>query len=162
MTHITQPKRTGADEWYTPGYIVEACGNFDLDPCAASDAQYHLAPVNYTKADDGLSKEWSGRVWLNPPYSQPLQTLFIERLIAHGNGIALIPLHTDNRMWQNIILPAATAIFFIRRRIAFTRPDAPSGGTSPYASVLVAFDNDNAEALKRCGLKGVFKRLSND
>ena len=40
-------------------------------PSAAAN-QTVKAKVFYTKDDDGLSKEWWGRVWLNPPYSQPL------------------------------------------------------------------------------------------
>ena len=51
-------------EWYTPPEIIRSLGEFDLDPCT-SEIAYKLnssAKNYYTKEDDGLSKEWLGRV----------------------------------------------------------------------------------------------------
>ena len=44
----------------------------------------------YDKNDNGLVREWTGRVWLNPPYSRPLIERFVERMAEHNNGIALL------------------------------------------------------------------------
>src|SRR5207253_2666456 len=42
----------------------------DLDPASCYEANQTVrASRYYTKEDDGLSKEWYGNVWLNPPYS---------------------------------------------------------------------------------------------
>lgn len=49
-------------------------GGIDLDPCA--DPQKRVPAVtHFTKAVDGLSKAWAGRVFLNPPYSASSQWL---------------------------------------------------------------------------------------
>ncbi len=69
-----------SDEWYTPSDIVGRVksalgGEIDLDPCAEEEkkgvpAKGVPAKNYYTKDDDGLSQEWRGRVFMNPPYSE--------------------------------------------------------------------------------------------
>lgn len=55
-TRQQKKKKASADEWYTPQWIIEELGPFDLDPCAApcSLRPFRTAPVCYTKEDDGL------------------------------------------------------------------------------------------------------------
>ena len=55
------------DEWYTPKEIIDALGKFDLDPCAPVKPLWQTAETMYNKNHDGLTKDWVGRVWLNPP-----------------------------------------------------------------------------------------------
>ena len=70
MNHIKN--NSGNNEWYTPGYIIEAAkkvlGTIDLDP-ASSDIANSIIKANiyYTIENDGLTKEWFGNIWLNPP-----------------------------------------------------------------------------------------------
>jgi len=65
-----------SDGWYTPPWLIELvhklfCG-IDTDPatCAAAQAIVQ-AQTWYTEAEDGLAHVWTGRLWLNPPYSGP-------------------------------------------------------------------------------------------
>ena len=68
----------GNNEYYTPPDLVllaKRMNNgspFDLDPCSSLVANsLHeglLAREIYTAQDNGLEKEWHGRVFLNPPY----------------------------------------------------------------------------------------------
>ena len=78
------------DEWYTPKEIIDALGKSDLDPCAPVNPLWQTAEIMYNKNQDGLTKKWIGRVWLNPPCSRPLIEQFVKRLAEHGNGIALL------------------------------------------------------------------------
>ena len=60
-------------EWYTPPWVFQLLDiKFDLDPSSPHDMVLDWIPVTqrYTVFDDGLSKPWHGRVWLNPPYSK--------------------------------------------------------------------------------------------
>lgn len=73
------------DEWYTPPAFIEAArelmGAIDLDPASCEAAQGVVQATEYfTKDDDGLTQAWHGRVWLNPPYSQPLIEQFTQHL----------------------------------------------------------------------------------
>ena len=58
------------DEWLTPPEIIKALGEFDLDPCSPVNRPWDTAKKHFTKFDDGLNKEWDGRVWVNPPYGR--------------------------------------------------------------------------------------------
>lgn len=149
-------------EWYTPPEIIQALGEFDLDPCTSEIAYNlnHSAHRFFTKEDDGLSKKWSGRVWLNPPYEQPTITRFIERMALHGNGIALLYNRCDNKMFHEIIFPKADSICFLRDRIYFYRPDGTRGDRPGSGSVLIAFGENNTKAIETSGLRGtIFKPL---
>lgn len=75
-----------SDEWYTPKYIIDSLGKFDLDPCAPSVPLFKTAEVMYNEFDDGLLQKWEGRVWLNPPYSRPLINKFLRRMAEHNKG----------------------------------------------------------------------------
>ncbi len=44
------------DEWYTPIGIIQALGEFDLDPCAPVLPLWPTAKNMYNKNDDGLAK----------------------------------------------------------------------------------------------------------
>jgi hypothetical protein len=82
-----QSARSETDVWLTPPAIIEALGgasSFDLDPCASSDRPWPTARRHYTVEDNGLILPWFGRVWMNPPYSNPLIARFMGRMAAHN------------------------------------------------------------------------------
>ena len=103
-----------------------------------------------------------GRVWLNPPYSQPLITQFCEKLVRHGNGICLLFGRTGNKIFQNLMLPHADAVLFLRKRIKFFRPDGTQGASGGCDSVLFAFGEENVQALLQSGLEGVLVMLKDN
>lgn len=150
-------KRT--DEWYTPKYIIDALGPFDLDPCAPEKRPHDFAKNHFTKEDDGLSKEWFGRVWCNPPYCQALLRPFIEKMAKHGNGIALIFNRMDNALWHDVIFPTADSILIIRGRINFLREGIQGNQQAGCGSVLIAWGKENSLSLQECKIKGQFFKL---
>jgi len=69
------PRVVTADDFYTNERIIESArrvmGGIDMDPASHAIANAVVkADTFYTIADDGLSQEWRGRVWLNPPFSK--------------------------------------------------------------------------------------------
>jgi len=85
-----QHERT-SDDYYTPEWVFQRMGiRFDLD-VASPPGGIPWVPADrfFTMADDGLSQEWEGRVWMNPPYSNT--SPWVRRFIAHGNGVCLVP-----------------------------------------------------------------------
>lgn len=157
-TSFERAKQT-TDEWYTPQYIIQSLGDFDTDPCAPLQPLYKTAKVMYNKEDDGLSRKWEGRVWLNPPYSRPLIEHFVKRMSDHGNGIALLFNRCDSKMFQDVIFKTATAILFLKGCIKFLKQDGSTAGSPGCGSVLIAFGDDNAEILRTCGIEGKFFRI---
>lgn len=72
---MLQIHSSNTNEWYTPKWLTERArtllGGIDLDPASCELANGLVcAERYYTEADDGLSKPWNGRVWLNPPYGR--------------------------------------------------------------------------------------------
>lgn len=135
MNTTFEKSANSTDEWYTPKEIIDALGEFDLDPCAPVAPPYKTANVMYNKNDDGLKQEWKGRVWLNPPYSRPLIECFVKRMAEHGNGIALLFNRCDSKMFQDVIFEKATAMKFLRNRIRFFRPDGTRGDSPGCGSI---------------------------
>lgn len=144
------------DDWLTPPEILQRLGRFDLDPCASTRRPWPTADRHFTIDDDGLSKEWHGRVWLNPPYTEVSR--WMARMHAHGNGISLANARTETRWFFDYVW-SADAVLFIRGRVTFFRPDGTKGdlgGRASNPSVLIAFSNDDSEALYRSGISGKF------
>lgn len=107
MNTSFEKSKNSTDEWYTPKEIIDALGEFDLDPCAPMRPLWRTARVMYNKEQDGLKQKWEGRVWLNPPYSRPTIEHFITRMVEHNNGIALLFNRLDNKMFQDVVFPKA-------------------------------------------------------
>lgn len=77
-------------EWYTPAEYIDAVravlGQIDLDPASCEQANHTVGATRiFTEADDGLSRDWFGRVFLNPPYGmqgkESLAGLFCRKAI---------------------------------------------------------------------------------
>lgn len=136
---IATTNRGGNIEWYTPAKYVslarEVMGAIDLDPASCEAAQETVKAGEFFSADDdGLSREWSGRVFLNPPYRQPLCQQFVTKLCeSHESGavsqaVLLTNDQTDTAWWQQGAR-AADAICFVDGRIKFY--NAAGEGQSP-------------------------------
>lgn len=150
----TKPNNGLSNDWLTPPRIVKALGTFDLDPCAHPQQFYRTARRMIALPVDGLSAEWRGRVWLNPPYGRQLEK-WIAKLAAHGNGIALVPARTEVESWfWPHIWEAAHALLFIRGRLYFHRPDGSTAGNAGHGSVLVAYGHENQDAIRDSGIIG--------
>ena len=123
---------TGNVEWYTPSSYIELArtvlGRFDVDPASNTLAQETVKSTTfYTAETNGLDKDWHGKVWMNPPYSQPKIVHFIDKLVAEyqsgrtTEAIVLTHNSTDTA-WFNTLFGAASAICFTRGRVKFVSP----------------------------------------
>lgn len=125
---------TGEFERYTPTEYIEAArqvlGEIDLDPASSELAQETVRATEcFTAEDDGLEREWHGRVWLNPPYHRELAPKFIDKLVAEiaagrvDEAIVLTNNSTDTQ-WFRAAADVCDAICFVTGRIRFEVPNA--------------------------------------
>lgn len=154
MTNFYSTNENTTDVWLTPPSLVQAMGEFDLDPCSPNNLPWKLAKKFYSleNGEDGLALPWEGRVWCNPPYSN--WGLFLKKLKEHGNGLALIFARTETQNFFDHVWSGASGILFIKRRVRFVRADGSKGGGSTAPSVLIAYGDDNVRAIKNSGIEG--------
>jgi hypothetical protein len=145
-------------EWLTPPELVKSLGEFDLDPCTPLNPPFVHANLNYNIKDDGLSKEWLGRIYMNPPYGKGMEK-WIEKLKIHGNGIALIFARTETKCFFNHIWDDADAVLFVKGRIKFYNLEGKQMGTPGAPSIFIAYGKFNAMALEKSGIAGRFIML---
>lgn len=145
-------------EWLTPPELVKLLGEFDLDPCTPLNPPFLHAKTNYNIKDDGLIKQWFGRVYMNPPYGKGMEK-WIEKLKLHGNGIALIFARTETKCFFNHIWNDAHAVLFVKGRIKFYNINGEQKGTPGAPSIFIAYGKENAELLEKSNIKGKFIKL---
>lgn len=132
--------------WHTPASLFDkveaAVGPFDLDPCAPSTGGSPVrARVSFTELDDGLSLDWFGRVFMNPPYGRVLSHWVSKAKSEADKGamvVGLVPARTDTAWWQDHVAPFASVVF-LRGRLAF-------GGqkvSAPFPSALALWGADS-------------------
>ena len=144
------------DEWYTPIEFIEQFGKFDTDPCVPIDMRWKTAETMYNKNDDGLKKEWYGRVWLNPPYSKELITEFLKKMGKHGNGIALVLPKFSSKLFREEVFPNVDAIFILEKRIKFYDYNWKQQKSPIANSVLLIYGENNIKAVQESGVKGTW------
>ena len=136
--------------WLTPRWILDALGEFDLDPCCPPEMPWRTAKRMIHQPEDGLIAEWSGRVWMNPPYGRTEIIPWMQKMASHGNGVSLIFARTETSWFQRWVFEEARAIHFIGRRVRFCLPDGTIGGSPAAPSVLVAYGFDTAGFVRGC------------
>jgi hypothetical protein len=85
----------------------------------------HWVPADriYTKEDDGLSKLWTGFVFMNPPFGGRFGHVpWLEKFFAHGNGIGVVRAYTSSSWWHDW-MPRAETILFPRGKTRFVPSD---------------------------------------
>ena len=144
---------SGNNEWYTPAEYIEAArrtmGSIDLDPASCEVANRVVKAENiYTIDDDGLTQQWYGNIWLNPPYAGELIKQFAEKLVSSDfeQAIVLVNNATETA-WFNTLIEAATAVVFPRGRVRFYMPDGATG--APLQGQAVLYVGDNPEDFMR-------------
>lgn len=153
---------TGQNEWYTPEKYLEAArtvlGEFDLDPASSKIANASVkAKKIHTIEDDGLTKKWKGKIWLNPPYSQPQIAQFTEKLVSEylaghvSEAIALTHNYTDTRWFQHLARHCS-AICFTKGRVGFLDPVGKKA--APTQGQAFFYLGDNAQ-----GFQAVFSAV---
>ena len=163
----TKPNAGATVEWLTPPEIVQALGPFDLDPFCPPTMPWRTAKEMWTnqpqscfgiKHNDGLTRPWHGRVWMNPPYGRETGKC-LAKLAAHGNGIACIFARTETKMFVDHVWDQADGILFIHGRPHFHHVDGTRAkGNSGGPVCLVSYSWSDSCVLASCGLKGSFMR----
>lgn len=145
---IAQHEET-SDDYYTSPALFENLGlKFDLDVAAPpGGVPWIPAKRFYTMQDDGLSQTWEGRVWMNPPFSEV--TPWIERFIAHGNGVGLVPIVKSKWLataWREL---DGFGILENPNDMKFIRNGKPTNIWC--ATAIISMGKENVKAAKRLG-----------
>lgn len=148
---------SGDNEWYTPAPFIkaarEAMGGIDVDPASCPLANETVeAAKYYTAEDDGLTRPWVGRVWLNPPYAQPLIRQFCEGLVkryqeGEVRAACVLVNNGTETAWGQALLSCAAAVCFPKSRVKFYSPGGAK--SSPLQGQLVAYFGDDADRFAR-------------
>jgi len=155
---------SGNNEWYTPArYIAlarQVMGGIDTDPASSEVANRTVQAARiFTQDDDGRTQTWTGRVWMNPPYAQPLIADFAEAVASKyesgeiEQACVLVNNGTETQWFQRM-LSAASAVCFPKSRIKFIDPEGnPSGAPLQGQAVIYLGGNPQAflEAFKAEG-----------
>ena len=133
-----------SDDYWTPKWIFDALKvTFDLDVASPPQGPAHTpCRAYFTQQDDGLSQDWHGNVWMNPPFSKT--SPWIQRFMQHNNGICLVPMAKTK--WFNKLWNTADAILALPNDLKFDQ-----GGIF-IATVLAAYGEQNVQALHQSNI----------
>ena len=134
----TKMRNNSGDDWATPKEFynkLDSVYHFDFDPCP------------YQSDFDGLTIEWGGCNFVNPPYSRKLKEAFINKALEESKKgktcVLLLPVSTSTKIFHEVILPNAKKIEFLRGRLKFERKDENGNFISKSAgqhdSMIVVF-----------------------
>lgn len=153
----THEQSVGAtDEWYTPPEVFAALGQpyFDLDVAAPEDRRFACVSAKRFITADSLAQSWDGFIWMNPPFGGRNGIApWLDKFIAHGNGIALTPDRTSAPWWQ-ACAPRMDWILFVKGKIKFIGPDGYRGRSPAQGTCLMSKGPRGAEALRRAAQLG--------
>lgn len=149
---------SGNNEWYTPPeYIAaarEVVGEIDLDPASSEIANSVIkARRFYSIDDDGLSKKWRGRVWMNPPYAAGLIDQFTSKLCKHvaagdiTEAIVLVNNATE-AAWFEEMADTAETVMFTFSRVKFLDSDLNPRGTPLQGQAILYFGPNYKKFIK--------------
>jgi hypothetical protein len=141
------------DTLKTPEWVYSELGTIDLDPCAGNDT--NIATTNWAleRGEDGLTQDWFGFVYCNPPFSQ--KETWAEKMIAHGNGILLLP-ERGSAPWFTPIASASKYYWVMGKKINF------DGGSSSnnLGSILFPFGEEAVERILTSNLPGHLSQVT--
>ena len=125
------------DMWATPQAFFDKYDekfNFELDVCATDE---NAKCDNYfTEKIDGLTQEWTGVCFMNPPYGREIihwMRKAYESSLSGATVVCLVPARTDTKWWHEYAMKGE--IEFIRGRLKF----GDAKNSAPFPSAVVTF-----------------------
>ena len=145
---VFEQQELTSNDYYTPKWIFDQLGlQFDLDVAAPPGGIEHIpAKSYYTQKNDGLSQDWFGRVWMNPPFSKPQP--WVQKFMEHGNGIAMLPV--SKSYWFMELWNSNAAITYMPSNLKFVDPKGGNGSIF-MPCVMIAVGDENIRALSKIG-----------
>jgi phage N-6-adenine-methyltransferase len=128
--------------WETPNDIFDELNrvfNFTLDVCA--NENNHKLDNYYSIKEDGLSQDWEGSCYMNPPYGREIGNWIkkaYEESLKGAKVVALIPARTDTNWFQYCW--KADYLYFIKGRVKFLQ-NGKSIGSATFPSVIVIWNH---------------------
>jgi phage N-6-adenine-methyltransferase len=154
-------------EWYTPAEIIErvrkTLGEISLDPASCDEAQRLVNAMCYlTQKQNGLSGNWSGKVFLNPPYGKEIGK-WIEKLVAEyeakaiSEAITLVPARTDTEWFQKL---APYTLCLVKGRLKFWNSQGEADNSASFPSAVVYLGKTNTKFVENFSeLGGIWRRI---
>ncbi len=126
--------------WATPVDFFQkwsdSIGGFDLDVCA--NQENAKCSKFFSKEDDGLSQDWNGKCWMNPPYGKEIGHWMKKAYESSQQGatvVCLVPSRTDTKWWHDYAMKGK--ITFIKGRLKF----GDAKNSAPFPSAVVVFES---------------------
>ena len=126
------------DLWATPQEFFDRYNDtyqFNTDVCASPEnakcAHY------FDMATDGLTQDWQGTCWMNPPYGREIGKWMKKAYESSLNGatvVCLVPSRTDTK-WFHEYVKHFWHIEFLEGRLKFSE----SKNSAPFPSMLIYF-----------------------
>ena len=133
---------SATDNWATPKDLWQQANGFhDFELDAAASLTNHLCDEWFgldhpdESRRDGLSGQWVGRTWVNPPYGRGIYD-WVKKAALHDDLVVmLLPSRTDTKWFHEFVYPHAD-LQFIKGRLKF----GSSITAAPFPSILVTFN----------------------
>lgn len=148
-------RETTGDDFYTNEIIIRRAralmGRIDTDPASHAIANRVVqATTFYTIGDNGLTKQWNGKVWVNPPFSA-WQSWVPKILREWDSGrieemCVLSAMRTVTAQYFADLLDACDALVIFKGRIKFWGGKA---GDSPDDGHAVFYFGERREQFKQ-------------
>lgn len=125
-------------DWATPQYLFDILNKefkFQTDVCASK----HNAKCEsyYDIETDGLSQDWVGNCWMNPPYGRGIDK-WVQKAFEESRSfcicVCLLPVRSDTKWWHNYVM-RSSEIRLCTRRLSFEG----SNNKAPFPAAIVVF-----------------------
>ncbi|MCY0990619.1 DNA N-6-adenine-methyltransferase [Nannocystis sp. ILAH1] len=146
---------TDSDRYFTPQELLDLVlaqwGAIDLDPCWDPESAV-IAEKTYDirQQQDGLLLPWSGKVWLNPPYSNTSSWIVraAQHAAAGGEVLALVQASVGSSYWRSYVWPWAS-VCCLSPRPKFGRPAALAATKGAMVDHAVVYYGPNHDEFAR-------------
>ncbi|MCM3704029.1 phage N-6-adenine-methyltransferase [Paenibacillus macerans] len=125
------------DLWETPQDFFNSLNaefKFETDVCALPENA--KCETFYSPDDDGLSQNWGGVCWMNPPYGRNIGKWVKKAYESSLNGatvVCLLPARTDTAWWHDYCMKGEVRL--VRGRLKF----GGSEWNAPFPNAVVIF-----------------------
>lgn len=155
-----------SNEWYTPekyiDYTKDVLGEIDLDPASSDKAnEVVCAKEIFTERENALTKQWYGKVFLNPPYGtkdgESMAGMFCQKAIAEYESgrveeCIILVNSVHSQKWQSPLYKFP--VCFVDHRIQFQAGDGSENKNPTFQNIFVYLGknvNAFADAFKNLG-----------